>query len=260
MALITRQQWGAAPYRRGGNVWSGPNRGVTVHYLGPRVGTWPHTSCASRVRAIQRFHQGVRGWTDIAYNLLACPHGWLFEGRGRYRANGANGDHSNKSRYSICAMVGAGDPIPEAMLDGITQGVALCRSWGAGASVDGHRDHQSTACPGDPLYRLIRAGRFEPGRTTTTDWSDMATKEEIKAAIREVLAEEATARAILTGHRIMVDPTDPAGQRVAPSRVIELGAASAVRAAERAGVNVTAIRDAIAAAVDDIDITATIKE
>jgi hypothetical protein len=59
-----------------------------------------------------------------------------------------------------------------------------------------------------------------------TDWSDVATRAEIQMAMREVLYERETARRLFTGHTVMTDPVS--GARVAPSSVIEKGAAASV--------------------------------
>jgi hypothetical protein len=66
----------------------------------------------------------------------------------------------------------------------------------------------------------------------TPDWSDVATREEIKQAFREVLYERETARRLFTGHTILIDPRqdDPA-VRVAPSTVMEVAAKAALEAA-----------------------------
>jgi hypothetical protein len=122
----------------------------------------------------------TRGWTDIAYNLVVWAHGAVYEGRGRDRGNGANGDDSNATRYSVCAMVGEGDPQPDALLDGLADAVNLARSWGAGRSVDGHRDHQSTACPGDKLYAFVKAGI--PADKPTQEGTEMKLTDTIPGA------------------------------------------------------------------------------
>ena len=86
--MITRAQWGARPYRPGGNTFAPRLAGVTIHWEGPGIGTRSHDRCDELARQIQAFHMDTRGWTDVAYNLMVCEHGHVFEGRGRYRGNG----------------------------------------------------------------------------------------------------------------------------------------------------------------------------
>lgn len=142
--------------------------GSTVHYEGPRMGTFPHASCAAKVRGIQNFHMDARGWADVAYTAIVCPHGFVFEGRWIGARTGANGtNQGNDSAYAICALVGQGDPTPDVMVDAIAEVAAHLRAHGgAGIRVNGHRDWKATACPGDPLYHEVRAGTFTKSTPT----------------------------------------------------------------------------------------------
>jgi hypothetical protein len=57
-------------------------------------------------------------------------------------------------------MMGTGDELTDEMLEGLQEAVELCRSWGAGKRIVGHRDHHSTDCPGSELYRLVHQGKL----------------------------------------------------------------------------------------------------
>jgi hypothetical protein len=140
---------------------------VSVHYEGIGDGDQPHSRCASQVRAQQAFHMDGRGWTDIAYNALTCPHGWVFEGRGLHVKSAANGTAlGNAKGYAIQGMIGAGEqPTPE-MDQGIKEAADWFRTEGSALDeVNGHRDWKPTACPGDPLYARVQAGRYDPSGT-----------------------------------------------------------------------------------------------
>ena len=173
MAYISRAGWGARPPAGSRNALDPKPLGSGVHWNGPgcAASLRTHDKCAPFLRGIQNFHMGPqRGWSDIAYSLFVCPHGDVFEGRGKGIGTAAFGtNHGNRYYYAIYAMWGQGDgPAPAAMLDGITEAVALCRSWGAGSQVIGHRDeNKGTECPGDELYRLVHAGRFSGGKVAT---------------------------------------------------------------------------------------------
>ena len=164
LPIITRAEWGARPATGEGNALGDP-KGVTVHYEGPKMGSRSHDKCAALVRSIQRFHQVTRGWTDVAYNLMVCEHGYVYEGRGAKRGNAANGSTaSNLARFSVCALVGAGDKTPTVMLDGIRDAIDYLRKeGGAGSIVDCHSDHTATSCPGDALRGWVRAGAPRSG-------------------------------------------------------------------------------------------------
>ena len=171
MTFVSRSGWGARPPAGSRNALDPKPLGSGVHWNGPgcAASLRTHDKCAPFLRGIQNFHMGPqRGWSDIAYSVFVCPHGDVFEGRGKNVGTAAFGtNHGNRYYYAIYAMWGQGDgPAPAAMLDGIAEAVALCRSWGAGSQVIGHRDeNKGTECPGDELYRLVHAGRFS--RATT---------------------------------------------------------------------------------------------
>lgn len=167
--IITRSQWGARP-SRGTSRLTAPS-GSTAHYEGPQMGDFPHSSCASKVRGIQAFHMDSRGWTDIAYNSIVCPHGYIFVGRWwgvRSAANGTNA--GNDAHYAHCALLGVGDAFPEACKRAMKKAFELARMDGsAGAQRKVHSDWKATACPGDPIRDWVRAGMPTSGDTPTPE-------------------------------------------------------------------------------------------
>ena len=147
MNLVTRSQWGARPPKAAPT----PLRptGATAHWEGPHMGTFPHDQCASKVRGIQAFHIDGRGWNDIAYNAVVCPHGYVYEGRGPGVRSAANGtDPGNDNDVAVCYLSGEGDPFtPEG-----AQAMADAMHWLApGGKRHAHRDWKPTACPGDTI-------------------------------------------------------------------------------------------------------------
>lgn len=161
MTLITRSEWQARIPKEGNEISPSP-KGVAIHWEGPPLGALTHTQCFSKVRAIQAFHMDDRGWSDIAYNFLPCPHGFVFEGRGLRVGSAANGDRqANYDYYAICALCGQGDPQPPELYQAIRDAVALCRTR-CGNTILGHRDLFQTACPGDLLYGHVQKGTFIP--------------------------------------------------------------------------------------------------
>jgi hypothetical protein len=72
--LVTRGEWGARAPRSVTPLWVNL---VTSHWEGPHMGSFGHDQCAGKVRGIQNFHMDSRGWGDIAYNAVACPHGFV---------------------------------------------------------------------------------------------------------------------------------------------------------------------------------------
>lgn len=158
---VTRAQWGARAPKRAGNLIGANPKGSAIHWEGPKMGTFPHSECAKRIRGVQDFHMDGRGWSDIAYNEIVCPHGVRYEGRGYLRGSAANGTTAaNLVWFAICVLVGKGDPVSPAVLAAVRDAVTDYRAHGAGSAVTGHRDHTATECPGDQLYAEVRKGTF----------------------------------------------------------------------------------------------------
>lgn len=167
-SYVSRAGWGArAP--RGRTSLNNP-QGCTFHYEGPRMGSFPHSSCATKVRAIQNFHMDGRGWTDIAYNEVVCPHGVIFEGRGADIRSAANGTNAgNGASHAICALTGVGDAHPMELFIGLKAARQILMSAGTGARTWCHRDWKSTSCPGDPIFNWQRAGMPTSGTVPPVD-------------------------------------------------------------------------------------------
>ncbi|MCH0540012.1 peptidoglycan-binding domain-containing protein [Streptomyces sp. MUM 203J] len=166
MDLVTRAQWGApaaspAPYLAS-------TRGVKVHYLGTPYASRPHDRCAAHVRSVRDTHLAdtAENYVDIAYSMLVCEHGTVYEGRGAHRRTGANGSRAlNEAHYAVCALLGTSGLTrpPDPMLHGLRDAVEWLRTEGAaGPEIKGHRDGYPTSCPGEPLYAWVRDGAPRP--------------------------------------------------------------------------------------------------
>lgn len=147
-------------------------KGVKIHYVGAPVDCDTHEECTALVKATRKAHLAnkVENYSDIAYNLLVCKHGYVYEGRGKGKRTGANGNQSlNTAHYAVCALLGSkGDTQPTAeMISAIKEAITYLRSHGAGKEIKGHRDGFATACPGGPLYDLVKTGKLEPTKPVT---------------------------------------------------------------------------------------------
>lgn len=147
----------------------GSTKGTTVHYLGERYESRAHSGCDDKVRQVRLAHLNhpTEDYVDIAYNMIACEHGYSFEGRGAHRRSGANGTAQlNTDRYSVLALLGSSGMVrpSDPMLHALRDCIGYLRTQGsAGASINGHRDGTATLCPGAPLYAWVQAGAPRPG-------------------------------------------------------------------------------------------------
>lgn len=186
MKFVSRADWGARSPKSGLSPLDVST--VTVHWEGPHMGTPSHDECAGIVRGIQAYHMDVApdGYIDIAYNALVCPHGYVFEGRGKGKRSGANGDYdANSASYAVCFIGGEGDTFTADAKNGINDAaewlVAGARAWRV------HRDWVSTSCPGDEIAGWVRSGHSRPNPPQEED--DMFTDQDRKLIddINEVL-------------------------------------------------------------------------
>lgn len=144
-------------------------KGVKIHYEGTYVPVVDHSRCAGRWTEIRNSHLANKeeNYSDVAYNLAVCRHGYVLEGRGAGRRTGANGNQSlNAAHYAVLYMNGSeGDTgvTPEGVV-AIKEAIQYLRTHSkpAGREIKGHRDGYATSCPGGPLYDLVTSGRLEP--------------------------------------------------------------------------------------------------
>jgi hypothetical protein len=123
------------------------------------MGSFAHDDCPAKVRTVQAFHMGSRGWSDIAYNAVVCPHGAVFEGRWAGRRSAANGTNvGNNTHYAVCGLFGEHDLLTAAAKTGFLDAVAFFRAAGAGPEIKAHQAWTSTQCPGPDLVAWIRQG------------------------------------------------------------------------------------------------------
>ena len=141
------------------------------------------------VLAIARYHRDTNGWSDIGYNFLVDQYGTIFEGRygGIDKAViGAQAQGYNSFSTGISCIGGfMTAALPDAAMKSVARliawklalhgapvGGSLVVTSGGGAlnahkygekvtmhRIAGHRDGDSTDCPGDKLYKQLPALR-----------------------------------------------------------------------------------------------------
>lgn len=162
--FVTREQWGARNPRAMTPLPLSRVERVFHHYTGSNADEQAdHANCAARVRAVQNFHLDGRGWNDIAYTLLPCKHGYVFEGRGFGLRTAATGP-CNDDSYAICFLGDDSverDDVTDLGRDAIAETHAeIERLRGIELPALGHRDCMSTACPGNQLYSWLNSPAF----------------------------------------------------------------------------------------------------
>lgn len=200
--IISRAAWGARPARSRRSIATPTPRVWVHHTAGSERG-------AAGVRSIQRFHQDVRGWSDIAYSFLVDDDGTIYEGRGVGIAGGhTKGD--NSTSHAICLMGNFEDEQPTgaalaAAADLYAHGIAS--GWWADR-LGGHRDAPgaSTACPGRHLYGQL--DRIREGDDDLMASADEIIRNQFNEAIMHARHRDAEEQRDWKSRRIQVDLLD----------------------------------------------------
>ena len=160
MQILPRSAWGAVPPKSPGRPWAaGGPVDLVVHWVGGAgtIGIRDHADCPARIRAVQSYEMSQE-YSDIAYNLVCCPHGAVYEGRGLGVQGAANGPSTNATKPSVCLLLNQQDPMTSAMQTSVLE---LNRTVTPG-TILAHREVNSTACPGPQVYGWILETRKQP--------------------------------------------------------------------------------------------------
>ena len=180
--LIARGTWGADDFI--GNPIPLANPGYN------RM-TFHHAACCSastydegiaQVKAIQDFHQEVRGWSDIGYHFIFDQSGRLYQGRpfldnltnldqAPVLSQGAHVGGANTGNIGVsvlgCYHPPEGGSCVDVMSTALRDSLVTLYAYLSeryGVTTDnlfGHRDQSATSCPGDNNYALLPALRIE---------------------------------------------------------------------------------------------------
>jgi hypothetical protein len=237
--IIPRSAWGgdSVPPR------SPPQYGVVqlafVHHTVTANDYTPDQS-GSIVLAIAKYHRDANGWNDIGYNFLVDRYGQVFEGRAGGVDEAVVGAHAqgyNNQSTGVALLGTFSDvPIPEPAMAAVAQllgwkmslhgvpceggltvisGGGSLNRYSSGTPVPmqriaGHRDGDSTECPGNALYAQLPTLR---GRAAALAGPIVARGQVSLQASGHAVVYGADA--VFTGTVIRPDSTAGAGDTVA---------------------------------------------
>jgi len=181
--IYSRSDWGADEGLRNGSVrYTNRLRQVHVHHTATGNG-YSRKDVPALIRGMYRYHTQTLGWFDLGYNFLVDRFGRAWEGRSGGPSKLVQGAHTlgfNRRSVGI-AVIGSHDD--NRASDRSLLMVARLAAWkldrygrratgtvvvGSDGSdrfrprqrvrlpvIDGHRDTNDTACPGDRIYRRL---------------------------------------------------------------------------------------------------------
>ena len=175
--LISRSEWNADPFIRGNPVpLAQPDYTRMTFHHAACCSAYSYEEGLEQVKAIQNFHQDVRGWSDIGYHFLMDQEGRIYQGRpfidNRRNllvpprlAQGAHVGGFNVGNIGVSVLGcyhppeggGCVDVLSPAAKDSlVTMFSYLSENYRINTGdLFGHRDQGSTACPGDHNYSLL---------------------------------------------------------------------------------------------------------
>jgi uncharacterized protein with LGFP repeats len=196
--IVSRASWGAdESLVATPNAYATTVKAVFVHHT-DTGNTYSCADSAAVVRSIFLYHVKTNGWNDIGYNFLVDKCGTLYEGRSGgvdqpvigAHAYGFNTDSAGvavlgtftdvappQAALDTVAKVAAwklglngGDPTGTTTLtEGVKDGNFPYGSSVTFKTISGHREANSTACPGQLLYDKLPAIR-----TAAAQWTKPA--------------------------------------------------------------------------------------
>jgi hypothetical protein len=233
--LITRDGWGAAAVPPRTDPEYGAVELAFVHHTVNANDYGPEDSAAI-VLGIARYHRDSNGWNDIGYNFLVDRYGQIFEGRAGgidQPVVGAQAQGYNSVSTGIaCIGTFESEALPSAGMTALAkvigwklslhgvpvQGEITVISAGgesnrypAGTEVtlqriSGHRDGDSTSCPGADLYAHL------PGVRSSAARYAIATTGLTARVDHRTVTWQRPVR--FSGDLRFADGSDPAGARV----------------------------------------------
>jgi hypothetical protein len=251
---VPRSEWGASSCRPRAGADYGVVKAAHVHHT-VNSNDYSPDEAKSIVLAICRFHRNSNGWNDIGYNFLVDKYGTIYEGRAGgvdravagAQAQGYNsqttgianiGDHrsvpqSPQALAAIARLIRWKLPLHGAPTSGSTTLVSAgggTNRYGSGRRVRvrrilGHRDTNSTSCPGDALYAQLAeirrlAGDVGPAGTGTSLGARLSRRTirfRRRVRVRGTLATAAGGP--LAGRRVYIQVRRGRRWRVATSRL-----------------------------------------
>ncbi|PDP87560.1 N-acetylmuramoyl-L-alanine amidase [Glycomyces fuscus] len=166
--VYTRADWGArAPKNKVEVLGRGPTHIVVHHTATANTSDTSPSHAAALSRSIQRYHMDTNGWSDMGQQFTISRGGHIMEGRDQsLRAVSAGhhvlGAHTANHNAHAIGIENEGTYTsavpPAALLSALADACAwLCLAYrlDPDEAIVGHRDFNTTGCPGDKLYSAL---------------------------------------------------------------------------------------------------------
>ncbi|MER7764742.1 peptidoglycan recognition family protein [Streptomyces sp. NPDC097619] len=166
--IVSCAGWGARPASEQVVVLSTPPQRIIVHHTATQnVSDYSRDRAFALARAVQNHHMGTNGWIDTGQHFTISRGAFVLEGRHQSLAELRAGTRQVRSAHCVgqnntaIGIENEGTYMtsapPTAQFDALVALCAhICLQYGlASSEIYGHRDFNSTNCPGDKLYALL---------------------------------------------------------------------------------------------------------
>jgi hypothetical protein len=163
----TRTEWSARPPKSATQVIAKPDHIVIHHTASPNVTDYSLAAAYKVQHWIQDLHMDTNGWIDIGNQLTISRGGFLMEGRSKSLSSINNGQNvlgaqtANNNSHTIGIEhegIYVSENVPVALFDmSVLTCAWLCTKYNLDphAAIVGHRDYNTTQCPGDVFYARL---------------------------------------------------------------------------------------------------------
>ncbi|MFB8394997.1 peptidoglycan recognition protein family protein [Streptomyces yangpuensis] len=161
-----------------------PERIIVHHTATANVTDYSRQRAIALARAIQTYHMDAQGWIDTGQHFTVSRGAFVLEGRHNSLAELNSGRRQVRAAHCVgqnTVSIGienegtyTSEAPPAAQYAALADLCAhICDHYGLPASeIYGHRDFNSTACPGDRLYALLPALRRDVATRLGTPLSE----------------------------------------------------------------------------------------
>ncbi|MFJ5547570.1 peptidoglycan recognition family protein [Streptomyces sp. NPDC093225] len=162
------EAWGARESAEPVTILSAPPQRIVVHHTSTsNVTDYSKERAFALSRAIQNYHMDTQGWIDTGQHFTISRGAFVTEGRHRSLGELEDGERQVRAAHCVgqnSTAIGIENEgtymtvsPPAAQYRTLTELCAyICSQYGiAPSEIYGHRDFNSTDCPGDKLYAML---------------------------------------------------------------------------------------------------------
>lgn len=160
--IISKTEWGGG--ESSGTMRSHFPVSLTIHHEGSPRPLTPDRDPKQILRNLQQYGWSQKNWPDLPYHLLVDLDGNIYEGRDIMKVGDTNTAYNPAGKLLIVVMGNTNVQAPnEKQLDSMTKLLAWASDYYNidPATIRGHMEYTSTACPGKYLYPFVVSGFLE---------------------------------------------------------------------------------------------------